>query len=124
MGCFCRSEVRIDVVLRTAQPCLQSCYKWVLTDLHQSRRSCALFVNNGRTSRNDRFFRYSVKITRPTLHVGSGFVQFVPVHLWKGKPGVWFDRFCFCLFHTRLHLSRGSRFFVLPARPLWAICYE
>src|SRR5215467_15991982 len=83
-----------------------------------------LLVDDGRTSRNDRFFRYSAKITRPTLHIGSGFVQFVPVHPWKGKPGVWFDRFCFHLFRTRPHLSRGSRFFVLPARPLWAMCYE
>src|SRR5215831_12896406 len=73
-----------------------------------------LLVDDGRTSRNDRFFRYSAKITRPTLHIGSGFVQFVPVHPWRGKPGVWFDRFCFHLFRTRPHLSRGSRFFCAP----------
>ena len=73
-GCFCGSEVRIDVVLRAAQPSFQGSYKRVLADLHQSRRSDALLVDDGRTSGNDRFFRYSVKITRPTLDVGTGLI--------------------------------------------------
>ena len=88
---------------------------WRIADLHQSRRSYALLMDDRRTTGNDRFFRYSVEITRPTLHVGSGLVQFVPVHLGKGKPRVWFDRFCFHLFHTDLHLSQGIE--ALCSRP-------
>ena len=93
------SEVGVNVVLCAAQPRFQRCYEGILADLYQAGGTSAFLVDDGRATGDDGFLGDAIEIAGATLDVGSGLIEVVPSRFRKGKPLVWFYRFCFYLLH-------------------------
>ena len=72
------SEIGIDVVLRTAEPCFKGGHKGIFADLHQAGGARAFLVDDWRAAGDDGLLGYAVEIAGSALNVGAGLVELFP----------------------------------------------